>query len=82
MVDITSQCQSSAAYVATADTASLRRDVNALLRIYGIVHPDARLSIGALDTTPRRELEVAQTDLHDGCAPEQGQRLASATENR
>lgn len=81
MVDITNQCQSSAAFVATADTASLRRDVNALLHTYGIVHPDARLSIGALHTTPRRELEVAQTDLHDGCAPEQGRRLAAATEN-
>ena len=81
MVDITSQCQSSAALVATPDTASLRRDVNALLRTYRIVHPDARLSIGALRTTPHRELEVAQIDLHDGCAPQQARRLAAATEN-
>jgi hypothetical protein len=81
MVDITSQCQSSAALVATADTASLRRDVNALLRTYRIVRPDARLSIGALHTTLRRELGVAQTDLQDGCAPQQARRLAAATEN-
>lgn len=56
MVDITSQCQSSAALVATANTASLRSDVNALLSTYRIVRPDARLSIGALHTTLRREL--------------------------
>jgi hypothetical protein len=81
MVDITSQCQSSAAFVATADKASLRRDVNALLRTYRIVDPDARLTIGALRTTPQRELDVAQTDLQDGCAPQQARRLAAATEN-
>ncbi|HEY3943755.1 MAG TPA: hypothetical protein VGL78_00885 [Solirubrobacteraceae bacterium] len=81
MVDITNQCQSSAALVATADTASLTRDVNALLRTYRIVHADARLSIGALRTTPHRELEVAQTDLQDGCAPRQARRLAAATED-
>jgi hypothetical protein len=81
MVDITNQCQSSAAVVATADTASLRRDVNALLRTYRIVQPDASLSIGALRTTPRRELEVAQVDLRYGCAPQQARRLAAATGN-
>jgi hypothetical protein len=81
MVDITSQCQSSAALVATADTASLRRDVDALLRTYRMVAPDARLSIGALHTTLRRELGVAQTDLQDGCAPQQARRLAAATGN-
>jgi hypothetical protein len=82
MVDITSQCQSSAALVATADTASLTRDVNALLRTYRSVRPDARLSIGTLHTTLRRELGVAQTDLQDGCAPQQARRLAAATGNR
>ena len=34
MADITSQCQSSAAVVATPDIASLTRDVNGLLGIY------------------------------------------------
>ncbi|HWG61989.1 MAG TPA: hypothetical protein VG253_09790 [Streptosporangiaceae bacterium] len=81
MVDITSQCQSSAALVATAGTASLTRDVNALLSTYRSVRPDARLSIGALHTTLRRELGVAQADLQD-CAPQQARRLAAATENR
>jgi hypothetical protein len=81
MVDITNQCQSSAAFVAAADPASLKRDVDALLRTYRIVHPDARLSIGVLRTTPQRELKVAQTDLQDGCAPQQARRLAAATEN-
>jgi hypothetical protein len=81
MVDITSQCQSSAALVATADTASLGRDVNALLSTYRIVRPDASLSIGALHTTLRGELGVAQADLQD-CAPQQARRLAAATENR
>jgi hypothetical protein len=81
MVDITNQCQSSAALVPTSDTASLRRDVNALLRTYRILNPDATLSIGALRTTPRRELEVARTDLQDSCVPQQARRLAVATEN-
>jgi hypothetical protein len=80
MVDITSQCQSSAALVPTPDTASLRGDVNALLSTYRIVRPDASLSIGALHTTLRSELGVAQADLQD-CAPQQARRLA-ATENR
>lgn len=81
MVDITNQCQSSAAFVATADAASLRRDVNALLRTYRSVDPDARMSIGALRTTTHRELEVAHTDLQDGCAPHQARRLAVATDD-
>jgi hypothetical protein len=81
MADITSQCQSSAALAATADTASLGRDVNALVSTYRSVRPDARLSIGALHTTLRRELGVAQADLQD-CAPQQARRLAAATENR
>lgn len=81
MVDITSQCQSSAVLVATADKASLRRDVTALVRTYRIVRPDARVSIGALHTTPRRELEVAQIDLQYGCAAQQARRLAAATEH-
>lgn len=81
MVDITNQCQSSAVLVPASDTASLRRDVTALLRTYRILNPDATLSIGALRTTPRRELEVAQTDLQDGCVPQQARRLAAATEN-
>ena len=67
--------------LANGNAASLTRDVNALLRSYRIVHPDARLSTGALRTTPHRELEVAQTDLQDGCAPHQARRLAVATEN-
>ena len=81
MVDITSQCQSSAALVATPDAASLRRDVNALLGTYRTVRPDASLSMGDLHTTLRRELGVAQADLQD-CAPEQARRLAAATGNR
>ena len=81
MVDITNQCQSSGALVATVDSGSLRRDVTALLRTYRLVHPDARLSIGALRTTPRRELEVAQTDLQDGCAPQQARRLAAPSQS-
>jgi hypothetical protein len=82
MADITSQCQSSAAVVPTADRAALRRDVDALLRTYRIVRPDAKLSIGGLRTTPRRELKVAEADLRAGCAPRQARRLAATTEAR
>lgn len=81
MVDITSQCQPEVAGI-DVNAASLRRDVDALLRTYRIVRPDARLSFGILHTTVHHELEVAQTDLQEtGCAPQQARRLAVATEN-
>lgn len=81
MVDITSQCQSSRVMVPTADTAVLRRDVNALLRTYRIAGPDASLTMGYLHTTLRSELGVAETDLQACGAPQQARRLAAATEN-
>ena len=81
MVDITTQCQPTVAGI-VANPASLRRDVDALLRTYRIVRLDATLSFGDLHTTLHRELEVAQTDLREtGCAPQQARRLAVATEN-
>lgn len=78
MVDITSQCQSSRVLVPAPDTASLRRDVNALLRTYRIVAPDASLTMGYLHTTLRRELGVAEIDLQDCGAPQLARRLAAA----
>jgi hypothetical protein len=81
MVDITSQCQPLVAGI-VANAASLRRDVDALLRTSRIVRPDARLSFGVLHPTLHHELRVAQIDLQEtGCAPQQARRLAVATEN-
>jgi hypothetical protein len=81
MVDITSRCQPIVAG-SVANAASLRRDVDALLRTYRIVRPRARLAFGDLHTTLNHELEVARTDLQQtGCAPQQARRLAAATEN-
>lgn len=76
--DIVYQCQSlSAGFVASVDAPSIRRDVDGLLRIYDAVRPDARITIGALHTTPRKELTLAQANLQGGdCAPAQAHRLA------
>jgi hypothetical protein len=76
--DIAYQCQSVAAgYVASVDSASIKADVNALLRVSDRVRRDAKFAVGALRTTLRKELELAQANLQGGaCAPAQAQRLA------
>jgi hypothetical protein len=76
--DIAYQCQSVAAgYVAGVDSASIKTDVNALLRVWGRARPDANFDVGALHTTLRKEVELAQANLQGGaCATAQAQRLA------
>jgi hypothetical protein len=83
--DIVTQCQSVAAgFIAGPDDALLRRDVDALVRTYGRVRPDARFVLGSssgvtLATTPRKELSVAQQNLAvGGCAPRQATRVRGA----
>jgi hypothetical protein len=85
MSDIVYQCQAVAAgYVASADTGSLRRDVDALLASYRNVRPDARFVLGGgsevtVHTTLRQELAVAAGNLEDaGCFPAQARRIAAA----
>jgi hypothetical protein len=75
--DIVYQCQSVAAgFVAGADPAAIKGDVDALLRTYRRVRPDARLTIGPLHTTPRKELALAQANLQmAGCAPAEGREV-------
>jgi hypothetical protein len=50
MLDVTSQCHPEVAGI-IANAPSLRRDVDALLRTYRVVRPDARRSFGILHTT-------------------------------
>jgi hypothetical protein len=83
--DIVYQCQSVAAgYVASADSAPLRRDVDALLGGYRRLRPDAPFVVGAstgvtLKTTLRSELSLAERNLQNaGCAPGQARRIAAA----
>jgi hypothetical protein len=83
--DIVTQCQSVAAgFIAGPDATSLRRDVDALVRTYERVRPNARFVLGAssgvtLATTPRKELSVAEENLAvAGCAPRQATRLHGA----
>lgn len=80
--DIAYQCQSVAAgYVAGVDGASIRADVNALLRVWGTARPDAKFTVGALHTTLRKEVELAQANLQGGaCATAQAQRLAQVVD--
>jgi hypothetical protein len=82
--DIAYQCQSVAAgYVAGVDGASIRKDVDALLRVSRRVQPDARFSVGALHTTLHSELALARANLEgQGCAPGQARRLAGAVDER
>jgi hypothetical protein len=76
--DIAYQCQSVAAgYVASVDGPSIRRDVDALLRVSRRVQPDARFTFGALHTTLQRELVLAQANLQgQSCDGAQARRLS------
>ena len=81
MADIVYQCQSVAAgYLSSADSAGLRRDVNALLDAYHRLRADATIPIGARHRlTLRRELVLAQTILRQsGCSEGQAGRIAAA----
>jgi hypothetical protein len=80
MSDIVLQCQSVQAGLASrVDAGALRSDVDALLGVYRRVRPDAKLTIGPLHTTPRRELELARANLRgDGCSPADARRVATA----
>jgi hypothetical protein len=87
--DIVFQCQSVAAgYVASADSASIRRDVDALLGAYHRVRPDAPFAVGApprvtRHTTLRKELSLAQRNLSNaGCSPAQARRIATAVDHK
>jgi hypothetical protein len=69
--------------VAGVDGASIRKDVDALLRVSRRVQPDARFSVGALHTTLHSELALAQANLEgQGCGPGQARRLAGAVDER
>lgn len=78
--DIVLQCQSmQAGLTEGVDAKGIRRDVDALLGVYRRVRPDAKVTIGRLHTTPRRELELARANLQGGsCSPAAARRLASA----
>jgi hypothetical protein len=85
MSDLVYQCQSVAAgYVASADEASLRRDVGALLGAYRAVRADAPFKINAANgqgvrTTLRMQLTLAEANLADGgCSPAQAKRIAAS----
>lgn len=81
--DIVYQCQSVAAgLVSGTDSAGLHRDVDALLATYRRVRPNAPITIGALQTTPRRELTLAGENLQQsGCATVQARRVAAAAKS-
>jgi hypothetical protein len=80
MSDIVLQCQSvQAGLVAAVDQRAVRNDVDALLGVYRRVRPDARLTIGPLHTTPRRELALARANLQGGgCSAAAARRVAAA----
>jgi hypothetical protein len=81
MSDIIYQCQSVAAgYLSSADSASLRRDADALLDAYHRLRADATIPIGAPPwLTLRRELALALTNLQQsGCSEAQARRIAAA----
>ena len=68
-----------AGLTANVDAAAVSRDVKALVGVYRRVRPDAKLAIGRLHTTPRRELELAQANLQGGgCSTAAARQLASA----
>jgi hypothetical protein len=80
MSDVVYQCQSVAVgLTANPDAAAIRRDVDALLGAYRRVQPDAKLTIGPLHTTLRRELGLARANLQAGCATGAARRLADAS---
>jgi hypothetical protein len=81
--DIVYQCQSvQAGLTADVDAAAVSRDVDALARVYRRVRPDAKVVIGRLHTTPRRELELARANLlGGGCSTGAAKRLASALQH-
>jgi hypothetical protein len=64
------------------DARTIRRDVDALVGVYRRVRPDAKVTIGPLHTTPRRELELARANLQGGgCSTAAARRLASALDH-
>ncbi len=82
--DIVYQCQSVAAgFVAGVDSASITKDVDALLQVAHAVRPDAMFAVGALHTTLRKELGLARANLTGGgCAAAQARRLSGALAGR
>jgi len=83
--DIVYQCQSVAAgYIARADGASLKRDVDALLDAHRQLRANATLVIGAAPalttrTTLGKELALAERNLQEAdCSPAQARRVADA----
>lgn len=80
MSDLVYQCQAvTAGFVAGADAAAVKHDVDVLLATYRRVRPDARITIGPLHTTPRHELALAQGNLRaGGCATAQARRVDAA----
>jgi hypothetical protein len=80
MSDIVLQCQSvQAGLTESVDGDAIGRDVDGLLGVYRRVRPEARLTIGRLHTTPRRELELARANLQGGnCSTAAARRLAGA----
>jgi hypothetical protein len=72
-----------AGFVASVDGPSIRRDVDALLRIARTVRPDAAFAVGALHTTLHKELGLARANLQGGgCAAAQARRLSGALAGR
>lgn len=89
MSDIVYQCQSVAAgFTASADTRSLRTDVDELLGVYRRVRADAPFAVGGssglkLHTTVRKQLAVAAGNLENGgCFPVQARRIAATVGTR
>jgi hypothetical protein len=84
--DIVYQCQSAAAgFIAGPDQAALRRDVDALVRAYDRLRPDAAYRVGAAGgpsrrTTLRQQAALAERNLSAECAPKQASRVRSAME--
>ena len=78
--NIVYQCQSvQAGLTASVDTAAIGGDVDALVRVYRRVVPGAKVTIGQLHTTPRRELALAQANLAGGgCSAGAARRLTNA----
>jgi hypothetical protein len=69
-------------FLASADDAALRRDLDALTGIAEEVDPDAsfRLPESTLErrTTLRDQVDLAARTLEEGCSPEDAERLREA----
>jgi hypothetical protein len=78
--NIVYECQSvQAGLTANVDAAAIGGDVHTLVRVYRRVVPDAKVTIGRLHTTPRRELQLAQANLEGGgCSEGAARRLTNA----